>query len=184
MIDLILLQPIPEHSLSSFSAHLFRRGRIHLKVEVSYGYPFCDTQMQLFYLTKASYRTLSTTKAWPVACPVFITVFYGQLVVFQHRVLNRVTGLKREEVAGYGKNYVGLNFVLWSDKMKVFQPQDGSSSKQKCIVGMRLFQFAHNTLLTLILCYPLPPSPPPRLTRLKLKRVIFPEVQTTHFCVY
>jgi len=47
MIDLILLQPIPEHRLSSFSAHLFRRSTIHLKVEVSSGLPFCDTQMEL-----------------------------------------------------------------------------------------------------------------------------------------
>jgi len=47
MIDLILLQPIPEHRLSSFSAHLFRLITIHLKVEVSSGLPFCDTQMEL-----------------------------------------------------------------------------------------------------------------------------------------
>jgi hypothetical protein len=47
MIDLILLQPIPEHRLSSFSAHLFHRSTIHLKVEVSSGLPFCDTQMEL-----------------------------------------------------------------------------------------------------------------------------------------
>jgi hypothetical protein len=98
MIDLILLQPIPEHRLSSFSAHLFRRSRIHLKVEVPSGYPFCDTDGVKFIWSW--YRTLSTTKAWPVACPVLITGSYGQLVAFQHKVLNRVIGRKREEVAG------------------------------------------------------------------------------------
>jgi hypothetical protein len=47
MIDLILLQPIPEHRLSSFPAHLFRHSTIHLKVEISSGLPLFDTQMEL-----------------------------------------------------------------------------------------------------------------------------------------
>ena len=67
MIDLILLQPIPEHRLSSFTAHLFRRSRIHLKVEVPSGYPFCDTQMELSLFGHGiEHYQLQRHGQWPV----------------------------------------------------------------------------------------------------------------------
>lgn len=82
MIDLILLQPIPEHLLSSFSVHLFRRSTIHLKVEVSSGLPFCDTQSSLCLIMVSNivnYKSMASG----LSCP-------------QYSLLWSVTGLSTQ----------------------------------------------------------------------------------------
>jgi hypothetical protein len=97
MIDLILLQPIPEQRLSLFSMHLFRRSTVHLKVEVSSGLPFGDTLMELIVSDHGIEHYQLQSMASGLSCPHYSLC--GQLLVFQHRVLT-VIGLDREEVAG------------------------------------------------------------------------------------